>query len=220
MSRLDAERRPNWAGQAVMALTVLALVLVAIVPLALLAGVVMMVLGHVTGGFALFGGSVLAAIAAVILAARTGLRHLRREISRSGFRIGPLDGGRDAAGAGTPRWRRPPTAAIPTSSSWTTATTPRSADLTWAPALPWAESLAAGRMAVLRSRPWTTSGPGGSGSPTGPGDRRAGRGSPGPWPRPGACTRRTCAGTAPATGPVRTRSSSSPPTWPRSSTRW
>ncbi|HXP54606.1 MAG TPA: hypothetical protein VN847_06610 [Streptosporangiaceae bacterium] len=96
MSRLDAERRPNWAGRAVMALTVLALVLVAIVPLALLAGVVMMVLGHVTGGFALFGGSVLAAIAAVILAARTGLRHLRREISRSGFRIGPLDGGRDA----------------------------------------------------------------------------------------------------------------------------
>jgi uncharacterized membrane protein len=96
MSRWNAEQRPNWSGRAVVALTILALVLVAIVPLALLAGVILMVLGHVTGGFALFGGSVLAAIAAVVLAAKTGLRHLRKEISRSGFRIGPLDGGRDA----------------------------------------------------------------------------------------------------------------------------
>jgi uncharacterized membrane protein len=96
MSRWNAEQRPNWSGRAVVALTILALVLVAIVPLALLAGVILMVLGHVTGGFALFGGSVLAAIAAVVLAAKTGLRHLRKEISRSGFRIGPLDGGRDS----------------------------------------------------------------------------------------------------------------------------
>jgi uncharacterized membrane protein len=96
MSRWNAEQRPNWSGRAVVALTILALVLVAIVPLALLAGVILMVLGHVTGGFALFGGSVLAAIAAVVLAAKTGLRHLRKEISRTGFRIGPLDGGRDS----------------------------------------------------------------------------------------------------------------------------
>ena len=96
MSRWNAEQRPSWAGRAVMALTLLALVLVAIVPLALLAGVVMMALGHVTGGFALFGGSVLAAIAAVTLAAKTGMRHLRTVISRSGIRIGPLDGDRDS----------------------------------------------------------------------------------------------------------------------------
>src|ERR1700760_1780612 len=96
MSRWNAEQRPNWSGRAVVALTILALVLVAIVPLALLAGVILMVLGYVTGGFALFGGSVLAAIAAVVLAAKTGLRHLRKEISRTGFRIGPLDGGRDS----------------------------------------------------------------------------------------------------------------------------
>jgi hypothetical protein len=79
-----------------MALTLLALVLVAIVPLALLAGVVMMVLGHVAGGFALFGGSVLAAIVAVGLAGMTGMRHLRKLISRSGIRFGPLDAARDS----------------------------------------------------------------------------------------------------------------------------
>jgi predicted kinase len=36
----------------------------------------------------------------------------------------------------------------------------------------------------------------------------------------GACTRLTCAGTAPVTGTARTRSSSSPRTWRHSSTRW
>jgi uncharacterized membrane protein len=90
MSRWDAERTPSWAGRAVMALTLLALVLVAVVPLALLAGVVMMVLGHVTGGLALFGGSILAAVAAVALAGLTGLRHLRKLISGRGIRIVPL----------------------------------------------------------------------------------------------------------------------------------
>jgi uncharacterized membrane protein len=93
MSRWDAERAPSWAGRAVVALTLLALVLVAVVPLALLAGVVMMVLGHVAGGLALFGASVLAAVAAVALAGMTGLRHLRKVISRS-IRIMPLDGSR------------------------------------------------------------------------------------------------------------------------------
>jgi hypothetical protein len=92
----NAEHRPNWAGRAVVALTVLALVLVAIVPLALLAGVVMMLLGHVVGGFALFGGSVLAAIAAVVLAAKTGVRHLRKQVAGLGIRIGWPDGRADS----------------------------------------------------------------------------------------------------------------------------
>ncbi|HEX4093699.1 MAG TPA: hypothetical protein VHZ33_33695, partial [Trebonia sp.] len=56
-----AERRPDWSAKAVIAATVLALLLVAAVPVALLAGIVMMALGHVIGGLALFGGSILAA---------------------------------------------------------------------------------------------------------------------------------------------------------------
>jgi uncharacterized membrane protein len=98
MSRWDAERTPSWAGRGVLALTLLALVLVAIVPLALLAGVVVMVLGHAAGGLALFGASVLAAVAAVALAGVTGMRHLRTVITR-GIRIMPLDGSQDAGAA-------------------------------------------------------------------------------------------------------------------------
>ena len=40
-------------------------------------GVIMMLLGHVIGGLALFGGSILAATGAVVLASVTGVRHLR-----------------------------------------------------------------------------------------------------------------------------------------------
>ena len=56
-----AERMPDRSAKAVIAVTLLALLLVAAVPVALLAGVVMMILGHVVGGLALFGGSVLVA---------------------------------------------------------------------------------------------------------------------------------------------------------------
>ena len=49
----------------------------AAVPIAFVAGVIMMLLGHVIGGLALFGGSILAATAAVVLASVTGVRHLR-----------------------------------------------------------------------------------------------------------------------------------------------
>jgi uncharacterized membrane protein len=77
-----AERTPDRSAKAVMAVTLLALLLVAAVPVALLAGVVMMVLGHVVGGLALFGGSILAAGAAVTFAGMSGLRHLRKLVSR------------------------------------------------------------------------------------------------------------------------------------------
>jgi uncharacterized membrane protein YdjX (TVP38/TMEM64 family) len=86
-----AQRTPDRSARAVIAVTVLALLLVAAVPVALLAGVVLMVLGHAVGGLALFGGSVLAAAVTVALAGMSGMRHLRKLVRRS-FRIVQLDG--------------------------------------------------------------------------------------------------------------------------------
>src|SRR5215831_2455797 len=85
-----AARTPDRSAKAVIAVTLLALLLVAVVPAALLAGVVMMLLGHVAGGLALFGGSVLAAIA-VALAGITGMRRLRKLVSGRSFRVVQLD---------------------------------------------------------------------------------------------------------------------------------
>ncbi len=87
-----AERMPDRPARAVVAVTLLALLLVAAVPVALLAGVVMMMAGHAVGGLALFGGSVLAAAVAVALAGMSGKRHLRRLVSGRGFRVVQLDG--------------------------------------------------------------------------------------------------------------------------------
>jgi uncharacterized membrane protein YdjX (TVP38/TMEM64 family) len=75
----------------VIALTVLALLLVASVPVALLAAVVMMMLGHVVGGLALFGGSVLAAAMAIAVASLTGVQHLRKLLFRGSFNVVQLD---------------------------------------------------------------------------------------------------------------------------------
>jgi hypothetical protein len=86
-----AERTPGRSAKAVIAVALLALLLVAAVPVALLAGVIMMVLGHVVGGLALFGGSILAAGIAVAVAGVSGMRHLRKVVAR-GFRVVPLDG--------------------------------------------------------------------------------------------------------------------------------
>jgi uncharacterized membrane protein YdjX (TVP38/TMEM64 family) len=88
-----AERTPDRSAKAVIAVTLLALLLVAAVPVALLAAVIMMLLGHVVGGLALFGGSVLAAALAVALAGMSGMRHLRKLLSRDSFRVVRLDGG-------------------------------------------------------------------------------------------------------------------------------
>ena len=82
-----AEPTPDKSAKAVIAVTLLALLLVAAVPVALLAGVVMMLLGHVVGGLALFGGSVLAAALAVALAGISGMRHLRKLISGRSFSV-------------------------------------------------------------------------------------------------------------------------------------
>jgi uncharacterized membrane protein YdjX (TVP38/TMEM64 family) len=87
-----AERTPGRSAKAMIAVTLLALLLVAAVPVALLAGVVMMMLGHVVGGLALFGGSILAAAMAVALAGMSGMRHLRKLLSGRSFRVVQLDG--------------------------------------------------------------------------------------------------------------------------------
>ena len=87
-----AERTPDRPARAVIAVTLLALLLVAAVPVALLAGVIMMMLGHVVGGLALFGGSILAAAIAVTVAGMSGMRHLRKLLSARSFRVVQLDG--------------------------------------------------------------------------------------------------------------------------------
>jgi uncharacterized membrane protein YdjX (TVP38/TMEM64 family) len=82
-----AERRPDRSARVVIAVTLLALLLVAAVPVALLAAVVLMILGHVVGGLALFGGSILAAGLAVALAGMSGMRHLRKLLSGRSLRV-------------------------------------------------------------------------------------------------------------------------------------
>src|ERR1700684_1472356 len=91
MTGWHAERTPDRSAKAMIAMVLLALLLVAAVPVALLAGVVVMLLGHVIAGLALFGGSVLAAGIAVAVAGISGVRHLRRLGSGRGLRVVPLD---------------------------------------------------------------------------------------------------------------------------------
>jgi hypothetical protein len=86
-----AGRTPDRSAKAVIAVTLLALLLVAAVPVALLAGLVLMMLGHVVGGLALSGGSILAAAVAVVLAGMSGVRHLRKLVSGRSFRVVQLD---------------------------------------------------------------------------------------------------------------------------------
>jgi uncharacterized membrane protein len=91
MTGWHTERTPDRSAQAVIAVTLLALLLLTAVPVALLAAVIMMILGHVVGGLALFGGSVLAAGTAVALAGVTGMQHLRGLLSRASFNAAQLD---------------------------------------------------------------------------------------------------------------------------------
>ncbi|HEX3963684.1 MAG TPA: hypothetical protein VHZ03_44770 [Trebonia sp.] len=87
MTRWYAERVPGRPARGLIAVTLLALLLVAAVPVALLAGVVMMIAGHVAGGLAVFGGSVLAASVAVALAGVSGMRRLRKLVSGLSFPV-------------------------------------------------------------------------------------------------------------------------------------
>ncbi len=80
-------RAMRWSTRAVIAAALLAALLVAAVPVALFVGVVMMLLGHIVGGLALFGASILAAAAAVVIASLSGVRHLRRLLTQRGYRV-------------------------------------------------------------------------------------------------------------------------------------
>jgi uncharacterized membrane protein YdjX (TVP38/TMEM64 family) len=71
-------RTMGWSAKAVIVLALLAVLLVVAMPVALLVGVILMLLGHVVGGLALFGGSVLAAAAAATIAGMGGVRELRK----------------------------------------------------------------------------------------------------------------------------------------------
>jgi uncharacterized membrane protein len=83
MSAWEIARRSGWSTRAVIAAAVLAALLVAAVPAALFAGIILMLFGHVIGGLALFGGSILAAAAGVLTAVLTGVWRLRKEIRRN-----------------------------------------------------------------------------------------------------------------------------------------
>jgi uncharacterized membrane protein YdjX (TVP38/TMEM64 family) len=91
MTGWHAERTTDRSARVVIALTVLALLLVAAVPVALLAALIVAMLGHVVGGLALFGGSVLAAAMAVALAGMTGMQQLRKLLFRGGLQVVRLD---------------------------------------------------------------------------------------------------------------------------------
>jgi hypothetical protein len=58
--------------------------------MALLAGVILLLLGHAIGGLAPFGGSILAAVVAV--AGMSGMRHLRKLVTGRGVPVVPPDG--------------------------------------------------------------------------------------------------------------------------------
>jgi uncharacterized membrane protein YdjX (TVP38/TMEM64 family) len=76
-----AARTMRGSTKLVIAAALLAVLLVAAVPVALFAAVIMMLLGHVVGGLALFGTSILAAAAAVVIASLSGARQLRKVVS-------------------------------------------------------------------------------------------------------------------------------------------
>ena len=92
MTSWYTQRTPGRPAKAMIAVTLLALLLVAAVPVALLAAMVMMMLGHVTAGLALSGGSILAGAIAVTLAGMNGMRHLRKLLSGDSFRVARPDG--------------------------------------------------------------------------------------------------------------------------------
>jgi hypothetical protein len=74
--------RLGWSARAVIALGVLAVLLVAAVPAAFFVGLILMLLGHVVGGLALFGASILAAMAAIVAAALGGVGYVRKAIGQ------------------------------------------------------------------------------------------------------------------------------------------
>ena len=83
-------RTMSWSTKAVIAAALLAVLLVAAVPVALLVGLFLMLFGHVVVGLALFGASILAAIVAVVIASMSGVRQLRKMIRQHGYNVSQL----------------------------------------------------------------------------------------------------------------------------------
>jgi hypothetical protein len=81
MAAWYSDRTMGWSGKMVIAAVVLAVLLVAAVPVAFVAGVILMLFGHIIVGLALFGASVLAAVAGVVIASMSGVRHLRKMVN-------------------------------------------------------------------------------------------------------------------------------------------
>jgi uncharacterized membrane protein YdjX (TVP38/TMEM64 family) len=82
----------GWSAKAAIGLGVLAVLLVAAIPVAFLTGLILMLLGHVIGGLAVFGASILAAAAAVVIAGVNGVAQLRKVVSRQRYKVVQLLG--------------------------------------------------------------------------------------------------------------------------------
>ena len=78
MTAWSRTRTMSWPARALIGLGLLAVLLIAAVPAALVAGLILMLLGHVIGGLALFGASILAAGGSVAAVTTGGLRQLRK----------------------------------------------------------------------------------------------------------------------------------------------
>jgi len=97
-----AKRTPGMSTRTLIAIAALGLLLVAVAPVALVVAVIMMILGHVVGGLALFGSVLAAAAIALTVAGMTGKRRLRRLLSGGGVFL-PGGGIRlDGTSAGPP----------------------------------------------------------------------------------------------------------------------
>jgi uncharacterized membrane protein YdjX (TVP38/TMEM64 family) len=83
--RYDGQRGPS--AKPLVVLTAIAILLLVAVPISILVALFMIVFGHVVGGFALIGVTMLAAIAAVVLAGASGIRHLQKIVEYKSFRV-------------------------------------------------------------------------------------------------------------------------------------
>jgi uncharacterized membrane protein YdjX (TVP38/TMEM64 family) len=83
--RHDGDRAPS--AKPLILLTTIAVLLLVAVPISILVALFMIVFGDVTGGFAVIGVTVLAAVVAVVAAGASGVRHLRRVVEQKSFRV-------------------------------------------------------------------------------------------------------------------------------------
>jgi uncharacterized membrane protein YdjX (TVP38/TMEM64 family) len=83
--RHDGDRAPS--AKPLILLTTIAVLLLVAVPISILVALFMIVFGHVTGGFAVIGVTVVAAVLAVVAAGASGVRHLQKVVERKSFLV-------------------------------------------------------------------------------------------------------------------------------------